>query len=57
MSGKGTVLVTGGSGFIAGWCIVQLLEEGYAVRATVRDLAREPEVRTALRKAVDRAIA
>ncbi len=32
-----TVLVTGGTGFVAGWCIVQLLERGYAVRTTVRD--------------------
>jgi nucleoside-diphosphate-sugar epimerase len=42
------VLVTGGSGFIAGHCILQLLEQGYLVRTTVRSLAREPEVRTVL---------
>ena len=30
------VLVTGGSGFIAGHCILQLLEQGYLVRTTVR---------------------
>jgi nucleoside-diphosphate-sugar epimerase len=30
------VLVTGGSGFIAGHCILELLEEGYRVRTTVR---------------------
>ncbi|MFE6286446.1 SDR family oxidoreductase [Streptomyces sp. NPDC057877] len=42
------VLVTGGSGFIAGHCILQLLERGYAVRTTVRSLEREPGVRTAL---------
>nr|WP_062335238.1 aldehyde reductase [Herbidospora sakaeratensis] len=30
------VLVTGGSGFIAGHCILRLLDAGYAVRATVR---------------------
>lgn len=30
------VLVTGGSGFIAGHCIIQLLEQGYDVRTTVR---------------------
>ena len=39
------VLVTGGTGFVAGWCIVELLERGYAVRATVRDLASEAAVR------------
>ena len=43
-----TVLVTGGTGFIAGWCIVQLLERGYAVRATVRDATKEQRVRAAV---------
>ncbi|MER5432650.1 aldehyde reductase [Streptomyces sp. NPDC002588] len=42
------VLVTGGSGFIAGHCILQLLEQGYLVRTTVRSLEREPAVRAAL---------
>ena len=40
-----TVLVTGGSGFLGGWCLVELLRRGYRARATVRDLAREQEVR------------
>jgi uncharacterized protein YbjT (DUF2867 family) len=31
------VLVTGASGYIAGWIIKYLLEEGYTVHATVRD--------------------
>ncbi|MEI9932621.1 MAG: NAD-dependent epimerase/dehydratase family protein [Rhizomicrobium sp.] len=48
---SGTVLVTGGSGFIGGWCVVGLLEKGYTVRTTVRNLAREAEVRTHLAKA------
>src|SRR5690242_14001935 len=43
-----TVLVTGGSGYIAGWCIVELLERGYTVRTTIRNAAREPEVRGAV---------
>ncbi|MFT3889723.1 MAG: aldehyde reductase [Arachnia sp.] len=42
------VLVTGGSGFIAGHCILQLLEAGYEVRATIRSLAREAAVRDTL---------
>jgi dihydroflavonol-4-reductase len=43
-----TVLVTGGSGYIAGWCIVGLLDRGYRVRTTVRNPAREPEVHAAV---------
>jgi nucleoside-diphosphate-sugar epimerase len=43
-----TVLVTGGSGFIAGHCIIQLLAAGHTVRATVRNLGRQSDVRGAL---------
>ena len=35
------VLVTGGSGFLASYCILQLLAEGHTVRTTVRNLQRE----------------
>ncbi len=42
------VLVTGGSGFIAGHCMAALLDQGYRVRATVRKLDSEAEVRAAL---------
>lgn len=45
-----TVLVTGGSGFIAVHCILQLLNAGYRVRTTVRSLTREPEVRAMLKE-------
>src|SRR2546423_3048373 len=45
MEGGHTVLVTGGSGFLGGWCLVELLQRGYRARTTVRDLAREAELR------------
>lgn len=45
-----TVLVTGGSGFIGSHAIVALLAEGHTVRATVRDLKREPDVRALLKQ-------
>lgn len=48
-----TVLVSGGSGFLGGWCIVELLGRGYEVRTTVRDLAREHELREAVGSQVD----
>jgi nucleoside-diphosphate-sugar epimerase len=48
-----TVLVSGGSGFLGGWCVVELLRQGYAVRTTVRDLARESEVRSAVATQID----
>lgn len=47
-----TVLVTGGTGFIAGWVIVELLKKGYLVRTTVRDLSREAGVRAAVNSQV-----
>jgi len=53
MSGGETVLVTGGSGYIGGWCVASLLQQGYVVRTTVRDLSKEPAVRAALGKIVD----
>jgi dihydroflavonol-4-reductase len=47
----GPVLVTGGTGFLGGWCIAQLLEHGHEVRTTVRDLGREQAVRETVRAA------
>jgi nucleoside-diphosphate-sugar epimerase len=48
-----TVLVTGGSGFLGGWCLVELLRGDYTVRTTVRDLGRELEVRARVESQVD----
>ncbi len=44
-----TVLVTGGSGFIAAHCIVAALQAGHTVRTTLRSLKRETEVRDMVR--------
>ena len=43
-----TVLVTGGSGYIAGFLIRQLVAEGWTVHTTVRDLGKEAAVRKLL---------
>jgi nucleoside-diphosphate-sugar epimerase len=45
-----TVLVTGGSGFIASHAILQLLAAGHRVRATLRNLARESPLRAQLKE-------
>ena len=44
------VLVTGGSGYLAGSIITQLLAAGRPVRTTIRDLARADEVRATLQR-------
>ena len=44
----GTVMVSGGSGYIAGETIRQLLGRGWTVHTTVRSLAREAELRPQL---------
>ena len=47
------VLVTGGSGYIAQHCIVELLKRGYSVKTSLRSENREAEVRQAIAKEVD----
>jgi dihydroflavonol-4-reductase len=44
----GTVLVTGGSGYIGGETIRQMLAKGWTVHTTVRSLAKEPALRAQL---------
>lgn len=51
------VLVTGASGFIGLHCVLQLLEQGYRVRGTVRSKGRADEVRAAMAANVDAGIA
>ncbi len=48
MSSPSRILVTGGTGYIAGVLIRQLLAAGWQVNTTVRDLAREPALRQLL---------
>jgi dihydroflavonol-4-reductase len=47
-AGRGRVLVTGASGYIAGFVIKALVADGWQVRGTIRSLARAAEVRTTL---------
>lgn len=47
----GPVLVTGGSGFLAGRVILRLLSDGHQVRATVRSPGREADLHSALHRA------
>ena len=46
----GLVLVTGGSGYVAVFCIAQLLQEGWRVRTTMRSLAKAEQVRASVSK-------
>ena len=48
-----TVLLTGASGYIAKHILVQLLNAGFAVRASVRNLTRADEVRAAVQPHVN----
>jgi dihydroflavonol-4-reductase len=50
MENKETVLVTGGSGFIASYCIIALLNGGYKVRATLRSLKKAELVKQMLQE-------
>lgn len=47
------VLVTGGSGYVGGWCVAELLRRGYEVRTTVRSPGREQAVTDAVSAVAD----
>ena len=47
MADKGLVLVTGATGFVGKWTVIELLRAGYPVRGTVRSMAKAPQVRAA----------
>ncbi len=49
MENKQTVLVTGGSGFIATYCMIALLNNGYKIRATLRSLNKADLVKQMLK--------
>jgi dihydroflavonol-4-reductase len=47
------VLVTGVSGFVGQHCAAELLQQGYAVRGSVRSISRTNEVINGIKKVVD----
>ena len=54
MSEATKVLVTGASGFIGSHCIIQLLEKGYRVRGTLRDMKRADAIRSMIARHTDK---
>ncbi|SFZ81140.1 dihydroflavonol-4-reductase [Devosia enhydra] len=46
--GRGLVLVTGASGFVGKWTVIELLRAGFSVRGTVRSEAKAEQVRKAV---------
>lgn len=46
------VLVTGGTGYIGGWCIAELLQRGYRVRTTIRSASKSAQVLEAVANVV-----
>ena len=47
------VLITGASGYIALYCIVESLKNGFSVKASLRNMSREDEVRKAVKRETD----
>ncbi|MEI8384508.1 MAG: aldehyde reductase [Nitrosomonadaceae bacterium] len=52
-SSPGRVLVTGATGFVAMNCVLQLLQQGYQVRGTLRELSRSSQLRSTLAQHVE----
>lgn len=48
MPEKGLILVTGASGFVGKWTVVEAVKAGYAVRGTVRSHDKAPAIRAAV---------
>lgn len=48
MTDQGLILVTGATGFVGKWTILELLRAGHRVRGTVRSLSRADEVKATL---------
>ena len=45
MADQGLILVTGATGFVGKWTVIQLLQAGYRVRGTIRSMSKADEVR------------
>lgn len=50
MANSELVLVTGGTGAVGSYCILQLLQKGYAVRTTLRDMSKQADVLAMLQR-------
>ncbi|MEM1325565.1 MAG: aldehyde reductase [Bacteroidota bacterium] len=51
---KGKVLLTGVTGFLGSHTTIQLLEKGYEIIGTMRDLKRQEEIRTIIERHTDK---
>ena len=51
-----SILVTGGTSYIGKHCIAQLIEKGYNVRTTIRDISKSDEIKSDLESHLDKKI-
>ncbi len=54
MTDKDLILVTGATGFVGKWVVIKLLQAGYAVRGTIRSMAKAPQVLASVTEQVGR---